>query len=216
MQPGTSAYRFPPIILSLGTLLIISGTVQAGISVSNPVVKQTGDPTTEYDFSIYLTNGTVTPGVPFKTFFTLDNLIGINIDTNPILNIPELTSDIHISNTPYLGFDGWTPFVVGNGTAIVGGQSVDTTTLTFGFTGLFPVTAGNTPVLLGNFSITDASYSIPPLPPGTLSITDQIDGITQPPISFVVAPEPSSLVVVALVGFSLTGVGLLRRWRRVA
>jgi hypothetical protein len=217
--------------VSLATLLIMAGTAEAGIKIVNPVVKQTGDPNTEYDFSVYLTNGTIKPGIPFTTSFTLDNLLGINIPTfasNPVLDVAELFSDVHIRNTPYL--DGWTPVVNSNGTATVGTTSFDTTTLTFGFThrrhGLLSVTAGDTPVLLGNFSISYDSPSTPLFPAGTstLSITDQIDGVTQsspltffvaPEPSSLVAPEPSSLVVVALVGSCLMGFRLLRQRRRV-
>src|SRR5271165_3499571 len=103
MRHATCSLRFRPVVASFALLLFISGTAEAGINIVNPKVQQIGDPFTEYDFSVYLTGGTVTPGIPFTTSFTLDNLIGIKISTNPILNIPELLSDVHISNTPYYG-----------------------------------------------------------------------------------------------------------------
>ena len=81
MRPR-SGYHFSAITLSLATLLTISGTAEAGISLSNPKVQQTGDPHTEYSFSILLIPGSSTT-LPFGTSFTLNNLIGIDFN-NPI------------------------------------------------------------------------------------------------------------------------------------
>ena len=72
--------------------------------------------------------------------------------------------------------------------------------------------------LLGNFLITEPCSSIPLLPAGSyIPIAYSIQGQSQGNLNFTVVgvPEPSSLVVVGLVGFSVSGFALLRRRRRV-
>ena len=213
MRYRSSVIRLP-VVVSLAMFLIIPATVEAGITIKNPQVQQTGDPHTQYDFSVYLSPGDTIN--PLTTSITLNNLVGINYH-----NLLAFATGIQINNSP----SGllWVPTIdsvtYGPSSALPTG-SYYATSLTFTFLGFGSITAGSTPLLLGNFSISDDFYSIPAFTSSQVnvgsSITENGQTTNNPAFDFTVAPEPSSLVIVALAGSSLLAVGLLRRLRRAA
>jgi len=224
MRSRISAYRFPPIILSLAMLLSISGTVEAGVVVLPKSVQQTRNPQIEYAFSVYLTPGsTLAPGslIPpaWPSYFTLNNLAGIDpFAVVSITNTPSGVSWLPLFGIPQIEH---LPVQEPNGPHVF--YPVIATSVTFGYVGGSTITnSTGANELVGNFTITEPCSSIPLLPAGSSIATTyscyQIKNScgNSVPILFTVVPEPSSLVVVALVGSSLLGVGLLRRRRRVA
>ncbi len=209
--------------MAFAALLLISGTVQAGIKITNSVIEQNGNPQIQYDFSVYLDAGsTLAPGslmpLGLPSYFTLNNLAGIN----PLAVVTISKTPSGVSWSPVFGIPHTETLTVQepNGAHVF--KNVVDTSVTFGYLGLKTFT-NNTgkPKLLGNFTITELKSSIPMLPEGSSIATTysyQIKNASGTNVSvlFTAAPEPSSLVVVALVGSSLMGVGLLRRWRRAA
>ncbi len=221
------------MIMSLATLLIISGTVQAGIKLVPTGTQVGGDPQIEWTFDVYLTPGSSLSTLSSFTL-TVGPLTGLDGQAAPVnINV----SDVPVISSPLplpVGVWGWDPqtFVYGSQSS---GFSTPyaTTTVPFGFLDLYPVTAptGSGPgLLLGQISLT-GEYSGPTILPPTLPLyyTSSLDVNAQgqlinesasSPVTagpgFMVIPEPSSLVIVALVGSSLMGVGLLRRRRREA
>jgi len=222
MRCKISAHRFPPAVVAFAMLLIVSGTAEAGVVVAPKSVHQSGDPQIEYDFSVYLTPGTtLAPGslIPpaWPSYFTLNNLPGI--DPFAVVNI---TNTNGVSWLPVFGLPQIENLTVQEPGGPVTFHNVVDTSVTFGYVGLHAFT-NNTGAneLVGNFTITEPCSSIPLLPgDSSISITysyqTQGQSGSNVPLAFTVAPEPSSLVVVALVGSSLMGIGLLRRWRRTA
>jgi len=206
-------------------LLISSATAEAGITLSKETTKLTGDPTLTYSFTAILNSGTLyssTKTGQIASSFELYNLIGIDITS----------FSVHVTISPSTDQNDWsesfTPVPV-----VFNKQKYKGSDVTFTYIGKTPLPAGKTGAPLGEFTITELippkafQKSPPPLPPWIGSIPASYTWSVGPkgaittgggPIQFTVlsVPEPSSLVVVALVGCSLTGVGLLRRRRRVA
>jgi hypothetical protein len=110
---------------------------------------------------------------------------------------------------------------------IVGGHNYGTfaaTNLTFLYAGLTSFTNNtSSPISLGTFTVTSSCYSLPVLPGGaqipvTYSYSTKGDSGSNIAFNFttVSTPEPSSSVIVALVGTSMVGMTLFRRRRRAA
>ena len=220
----------------LATLLMISATAEAGITVVPKNTQLSGDPQIDWSFSVYLTPGSKLAASTLSSIdsvtFTVENVIGLNWQN-------ELP-DIQISNVPLThglpdGVWLWDPQTFSYGTQQLEGTTVATTTAPFTFVVGFnsitvPTTGSPLGLLLGEFNLI-SQYSGPTSVPPSLQlsytsslnlnangseVTTTVDSPVVAGPGFVVVPEPSTLVIVALVGTSLMGVGLLRRWRRVA
>lgn len=220
MRYRMSTHRFPQVITAFAMLLIISGTVQAGITLSPKGTQLTGDPKISYEFTATLTSGSLVPGAGDS--FEINKLLGINdvspaaADYSVILNGKNDSKDwaVTYSLLPSkvdVKFDGKD-------------YKLFASDVTFTYIGKSTLTG---PEDLGDFTIKETTQdkSLPPWTAG-VSLPSETYTWTVGPIGktntgggtlvFSVVPEPSSLVVVALVGTSLMGVGLLRRWCRVA
>jgi len=214
--------------------LIVPAAAEAGIPLSKGTSKETGDPKISYSFSASLDVGftlvsdLVTP--KSASSFELVDLIGIN-DTTPaaasfkvILNGKDDSKDWTVTYD-YLGKIKVTVDKVK--------YTVKASDVIFTYNGKtnLKATTKTGPQDLGDFTIKETTgdktlplWSVGSLIPASYSDTTTNTSTGKPvttkavnlDFNLVSAPEPSSLVVVALVGCSLTGVGLLRRRRRVA
>jgi len=221
--------------MSLAVLLLISGTVQAGIKLVPTGTQVGGDPQIEWSFDVYLTPGSSLSALSSFTL-TVGPILGLDGQAAPVkINV----SDVSIISPPHLlpspvGVWLWDSQTFGYGSQSSGYPTpYATTTVPFLFIGTYPVavpTGSGPGLLLGDISLT-GQYSGPTTLPPTLQLdyTSSLDVTAQgqlipesasSPVTagpgFMVIPEPSSLVIVALVGSSLMGVGLLRRRRRMA
>lgn len=218
MRLGISVHRCQVIIASLGILLALSGTVEAGITLSGGTYQGIGDPQSSYEFlasldpGSTLSPGSLWPSITLPSYFTLDQLIGIKGIADVTITTPDPANQ---SWFPIFGIPSKQELTVDGQTSWVFATSV-----TFFYTGNSITNTSSSALPLGEFLIYEDDYSIPALPAGLqLPVTYSSQTLGSPPetssLTFTVVPEPSSLVVVALVGASSMGVGLLRRWRRV-
>jgi hypothetical protein len=215
LRSRKGVHHLPPVIVSLGMLLMISVTAKAGITVSGGNYKGITDPRASYTFSAYLDPGsTLAPGslwpIALPSSFTLNHLIGID----GLANISITDTPSGVSWLPVFGIPQKTELIVGG----VDYGSYEATSVTFFYTGCrsFTNSSGSLDPL-GQFTITEPCYSIPALPTGgeipvTYSFQTK-DSSGSNSLEFTVVPEPSSLVVVALASCSFLGFSFLRRRR---
>ncbi len=243
MRPRINVDRFPLLIASFAMLLIVPVTAEAGITLKPKGTQIIGDPNIEWEFSVYLDPGSTLaasylkiaqkPAYTDSFTFTVENVIGLYWPQNVK---PDIVATPALASIPLAQGWIWSQQAISYRTTQLEGQTVETATVPFTFdVGSQPITdsSKSPPLLLGTFSLI-STYTGPHGLPPTLQLTyfDSLDLNTntgQPiitnvnsPVEIVAAPEyfivpePSSLVVVALVGSSLLGVGLLRRRRRAA
>ena len=208
-----SAYRCLSILGTLGVLVISSGQAEAGIKVSNSTVVQTGDPTIQYSVSVYLTPGSSLYANLLQPVFTLDYLPGI--DPLALVNI---TGNSGLWGAVLLPFK-FENVTINEPNGPVTYPDIVATSVNFFYDiGGQIKNTSKQDELLGNFTVTEPRSPLPLLPGGSnIPISYSIQGTPQStPLQFTVVPEPSSLVVVALVGLSGSGFVLLRRRRRAA
>ncbi len=213
MQLEMSGHRTLAILGSLAVLFAIAGKAEGGIKVANPKVTQIGDPTIEYSVSVYLTPGST-------LYASLQPVIALNLlaGVGPIpivsgsglygtwFNWLALIGPSHNENVTITEPNGTQTF------------NVIATSVAFDYLGSKITNNTTQEELLGTFVITQPFSSLPLLPGGSeIPISYSIQGVPQStPLEFSVVPEPSSLVVVGLVGLSVSGYALLRRRRRAA
>jgi hypothetical protein len=220
MLPALSACRQWSALTALGGLFIIicTTTAEAGITLSGGGYKGTGDPKAHYDLFAYLDAGSkLVKGTTFDKddFFTLNKLFGIKGAADYTFNTPDKKQqwgaafglishpDLKIGSTDY--------------------GKVAATDVTFFYEGpAISNPVGAAPLLLGEVKIWEDDYHNMPVLPGGSQISITYDYMTKDskgkniPFTFTVVPEPSSLVIVTLVGSCVAGLALVRNRRRAA
>ncbi len=200
----------------LGTVLAPSSDAKAGIKISGGSYTGVGDPNPYYQFSATLQYGST---LNTNDYFIVQQLVGVT--SGALTAEPLVTLGMFLSSPWRPGFANPTA----NAPLIVNGSQFGTATypaidVGFLYTGT-PITASSGDVNLGTFKIFDTT-ELPALPGGEFiqntyasynSSGVQNGGGT---VSFLVTPEPSSLVIVGLVGCCALGITSLRRWRRSA
>ena len=214
MRVRTIAYRYLAILGTLGLLVVITGKAEAGIKVSNPTVLQTGDPTIQYSVSVYLSPGSSLSANLFQPVFTLNYLPGID----PLATV-SIMGNSGIWGAVLLPFQFENVTINEPGGPVTYKNIVATSVNFFYDIGGKIKNTSSQDELLGTFTVTEPNSSLPLLPGGSdIPISYSIQGVAQStPLQFTNAvPEPSSLVIVALVGLTGSGFALLRRRRRRA
>jgi hypothetical protein len=193
-------------------MLACAGTADAGITLGGGTYKGVGDPKARYDFFAYLDVGSkLVKGTTFDKddFFTLDKLFGIK-------GPADFTFKIGGHNQPWgAAFSAISHPDLKIGSTDYG--KVAATDVTFFYEGpAIDNSHGTTAILLGEVKISEDDYHrMPVLPSGTqIPITYDYktkDSHGTRSLSFTVVPEPSSFVIVTVVGSCVTGLALLRR-----
>ena len=132
MQRRMSARRCPTIIMLLVTLLMISATAEAGITVVPKNTQLSGDPRIDWSFSVYLTPGSTLTASTLSSIdsvtFTVENVIGLNWQNE----IPDIQiSNVSLTNGLPDGAWLWDPQTFSYGTQQLEGTTVATTTAPF-------------------------------------------------------------------------------------
>ncbi len=198
-----------PIMVAVGSLgtLAFSPETQAGLSFSGGDYVGNGGSAPYYDFRAYLDPGST---LQKNDFFTIKSLFGI--DTSALTVVPLNANNNQLWTTSFPGPAVQLPLIVNN----VNYGSYSASDVRFKYKGA-TVISSPSPQLLGEFKIF-ADIQLPKLPEGSLLLHSDTYNLNGPPgggtVSFLVAPEPSSFVIASLVGTSLMGLALLRRWRR--
>src|SRR3954451_9870159 len=220
MQTGLSTHRSLSALVALGCLLILActRTAEAGITLSGGGYKGTGDPKAHYDFFAYLDAGSkLAKGTTFDKddFFTLDKLFGIK-------GPADFTFKIDRHNQPWGAAFG---AITHPDLKVVGGTDygkVAATDVTFFYEGpAIDNSHGTTAILLGEVKISEDDFHRMPVLPGGTQFSVNYDYKTKDShgtrsLTFTVVPEPSSFVIVTVVGSCVAGFAFLHRNRRAA
>ena len=198
-------------IALLGVLATLAERSEAGIVITKGSYKGIGDPDPYYAFDVTLQSGsTLLKG----DTITIKDLIGA--DTNALTAVPLNSNNKQIWTTIFPNPVDQAPLIDNN----INYGTFTAIDVRFKYTGS-TISASSGDVSLGTFQVFEDT-SLPALPGNSViqnTYKFNIDGGASTGngiVSFTVVPEPSSLVIVGLVGSCLIGVSLSRRRRREA